>query len=281
MSALTSRDNPIADERRADALSTTDTRATAAAVAALVMAEQYGHSDLSRSTFDYFDAAYRGDLSELLLASLHWIADRQNADGGWSRQSGGPSDLTTSLLVLSAFRMTCVPAADAECEPRLEQYVKKQGGIAAFRRQPIERGKQLGILAACAAAGLLSWKQLPVIRFERAAAPDLLKRLLQQPQFDQNDPVLLAYGLARFHRAMPVNPAVNWLRKASIDRALRLIRERQSPDGAFQQSVLATSSIVTSLASAGYASNSIVRHAVEHLLSSVLPDASWRPLPRD
>lgn len=245
------------------------------------MAEQYGHSDLSHSSFDYFDTAYRGDLSELLLASLHWIADRQNADGGWSRLPAGASDLTTSLLVLSAFRMTCVPAADAEREPRLEQYVKKQGGIAAFRKKEIDRGTKLGILATCAAAGLLSWKQLPVIRFERVAAPALFKRLLQQPQFDQDDPVQLAYGLARFHRAMPINPAVNWLRKASIDRALTLIRSHQSPDGSFQDSVLATSFIVTSLASAGYASNSIVRGAVEHLLSSVLPDASWRALPRD
>ncbi len=246
------------------------------------MAEQYGDSSLAASKAELLDVAYRGDLSELILASLKWIARRQNDDGGFGALPGGPSDLTTSLLVLSAFRLTCVPAKYADQEPRLEQYVRQQGGALALRRAAPDRPLPsrctcCGVLCNAALAGVVSWRQTPLVRFERAASPAWLRKLLSNPQFNPNDPVVLATGLARFHRVKPRNPLLRWVRSASVEHCLGLIRQQQSPNGGFDDSVLTTSYVVMLLASTGRGSHPIVRRGVEFLLTNVHSDASWAP----
>lgn len=254
----------------------TSVRSTAAAVSALVMAEQYGDSSLAAAQAEMLDVAYRGDLSELMLAGMRGLADCQNADGGWGQSPGMPSDLTSSLLALSAFRLTCVPARCADLEPRLEHYVRSQGGAAALKRTVADRSLLLGVLTNAAAAGVVGWRQTPVVRFERAAAPTWARSMLSSPQFDSTNPVMLAGGLARFRQWRPKNPVLRWLRGASVDSCLQLVAAQQSDNGCFRANVLSTSFVVIALASAGKASHSIVRRAVACLLTNVSADADWR-----
>ena len=250
-------------------------RSTAAAVSALVMAEQYGDSSLPAAQAEMLDTAYRGDLSEMVLASMRGLADSQNADGGWGESPGTASDLTSSMLALSAFRLTCVPARCADLEPRLEGYVRQRGGAATLRKQAADRSLLHGVLANCAAAGLVSWRQTPVVRFERAASPRWTRRLVGSPQFDADSPVMLSCGLARFRQLRPANPALRWLRGVSVDSCLAQIAAQQSAAGCFRGSVLRTSFVVIALASAGRASHPIVRRAVTCLLTNVAADACW------
>ncbi|TWT77681.1 Prenyltransferase and squalene oxidase repeat protein [Posidoniimonas polymericola] len=250
-------------------------RSTATAVSALVMAEQYGDSSLAAAQAEMLDVAYRGDLSELMLASMRRLADCQNPDGGWGETPAAPSDLTSSMLALSVFRLTCVPARYADLEPRLEQYIKARKGAAALRRTIEDRSLLLGVLSTCAAAGVGSWKQTPVVRFERAAAPASIRGLLSSPQFDSTNPVMLAGGLARFRQLRPSNPALRWLRGVSVEPCLQLIAAQQSDAGCFRGQVQTTSFVVAALASAGKASHPIVRRAVTCLLTNVGPDATW------
>lgn len=239
------------------------------------MSEQYGDSSLSASQVDLLDLAYRGDLSETVLAGVQWLADRQGEDGGWGAVPGGPSDLVTSLLVYSAFKLTCVPAKHADLEPRLEEYLDRQGGVAAFQRVTEHRDLLFGVLANCAVASIVPWRQTPVVRFERAAGPAWLRRLLGNPPFDRDDPVALAVGLARSLSVKPANRILGWIRLSSVEQCLSLIGEQQSPGGGFHDSTLSTSFVVMALASAGQASHTIVRRAVEFLLSRIQSDASW------
>lgn len=247
---------------------------TAAAVSALVMAEQYGDCSLSAAQPDLLDTAYKGDLSELLIDGVRWLSTQQNPDGGFGSVVGAPSELATSILVLSAFRLTCVPAKNPDLEPLLDAYVRRLGGAQALKKKSLERAYLQGVLTNAALAGVVAWRQTPVVRFERATAPGWLRRLLATPQFDQQDPVLLASGLARFRQVKAPSPFVGWSRRMSIERCLAQIAARQRPDGGFD-SPLATCFVTMALAGAGRASGLVVRRAVEYLLCAVGPNATW------
>ena len=75
----------------------------------------------------------QGDLSELIVESLHWLAQRQNEDGGWGDTEQGRSNIAATLLVQSAFRLTCVPAKYEGLIERADEYLESHGGIAALR----------------------------------------------------------------------------------------------------------------------------------------------------
>lgn len=250
--------------------------ATFAAISALVMAEQHGDSTLGVSQqTDFLNTAYQGDLSELVLSSVCALAEHQNADGGWGPTAGAPSDLATSLLALSAFRLTCVPARRADLEPRLEQYLRGQGGIGALRKSKRHRVFVASVLANCALAGVVEWRKTPPVGIERAAAPHWVRRWLEDPTESHSNPAYLAVGVARAYHVRPLNPLLRWVRHASVGRALEMIARRQAADGGFNESVLDTGFVVMSLAGARRADHRIVRRGVERLLASVHADASW------
>ena len=78
--------------------------ATATAISALVIAHGNGASDAATSVAVSPDRVnlqrlLQGDLSELIVESLHWLAERQNEDGGWSDTERGRSNLAATLLV--------------------------------------------------------------------------------------------------------------------------------------------------------------------------------------
>ncbi len=79
---------------------------TATAISALVLAEQHAGS----ASRDFRpEEVYLGDLSELIVASLHWLAGQQNADGGWGDTDRSQSNIATTILVGAAFRLTGIP----------------------------------------------------------------------------------------------------------------------------------------------------------------------------
>ncbi len=67
--------------------------ATAAAVSALVVAHhrdsQHALRESGAGDGQVIEQVVQGDLSELLLESVHWLARQQNPDGGWGDCEGG------------------------------------------------------------------------------------------------------------------------------------------------------------------------------------------------
>src|SRR4051812_4637826 len=94
--------------------------ATAAAISALVVSHRRDSEDLLRELTSQSDGAQvidqlvQGDLSELLVESLHWLARRQNEDGGWADCEGAESNIAATMLVQAAFRLTGIPAKYAD-----------------------------------------------------------------------------------------------------------------------------------------------------------------------
>ena len=113
--------------------------ATAAAVSALVVAEQH-FDDVPQIGPPMNDswtpgALFRGEFTQLVVQNLRWLAERQNEDGGWPDAEGGRSSLAATLLVEAAYQVTGVPAKASGLLERAEAFVQSAGGVKAFREQ--------------------------------------------------------------------------------------------------------------------------------------------------
>ena len=110
--------------------------ATATAVSALTLAHavrpEERHAKGAANGQINADHIVQGDLSELIVESLHWLAQHQNADGGWGDTDRDRSNPVATMLVQAAFRLTGVPAKYAGLTERAEQFVEAQGDLAGF-----------------------------------------------------------------------------------------------------------------------------------------------------
>ena len=253
--------------------------ATATAVSALLLAEQH---DISFSQLQawkgkqapVFDTAYQGDLSELIVISLHWLAHQQHADGGWGE--GELSDLATTMPVRAAFQITGVPVQYADLVQRADAFILSRGGVAGLKACCDKNRAQIApILANCAMAGSLPWKQVPTLPFELACLPPTLTAWLNLPAERYASPSAVAMGLAKFYQRPPRNPLSRLARRWASGRALAMLNQTPAARGEFLDSIPLTSFVVMSLASMGHAHSPIVRRGVEFLFASLRPDGSW------
>jgi len=255
--------------------------ATATAISALVLAEQGGTSSglpayTPGEEPSRVDEIYRGDLSELIVRSLHWLAEQQNDDGGWGDTDRSLSNIATTMLVQAAFHLTGVPAKTTDLLQRADQYVEKQGGIAALkRRYEGDKTFAVPILANCALADMVAWRKVPALPFELACVPQRWYHHMQLPVVSYAIPALVAIGQAIFYHRRPRNPIVRWIRGLARRRSLAVLEGMQPEGGGFLEATPLTSFVVMSLASIGLSGHRVVRKGVQFLLSSVRTDGSW------
>jgi squalene-hopene/tetraprenyl-beta-curcumene cyclase len=254
--------------------------ATAAAVCAMVIASNDGGFDALDRTSSLENSQLQdmlqGGISELVVESLHWLAERQNEDGGWGDTEHGRSSLAATLLVQSAFRLTGVPARFEGMTDRADEYLESQGGVAALKKiHGRDKSVSAPILASAALAGLVPWRQVPALPFEYLALPQASHCRLQIPVVSYALPVLAAVGLLKFHHDPPRNPITRLARLAARTRVLAQLDRMQPESGGFLESTPLTAFVVLSMASIGMGQHRIVRRGVEFLLSSVRSDASW------
>jgi squalene-hopene/tetraprenyl-beta-curcumene cyclase len=253
--------------------------ATAAAVSALVVAhrrESHSLEEFIKNNDQVAEQVVQGDLSELLLECVHWLARCQNSDGGWGDCIGARSNIAATMMVQAAFRLTGIPARYADLMDVADEYVKSQGGLAGLRRHCNEDRTMLAaILANCALADMVSWRQVPTLQLELACLPKRWKRDLQFFASRYSAPVVLAVGRAKFHHDPPKNPISRLLRRSIWKKSLAILEQLQAADDSFLASVPLSSFVVMSLASVGCQDHNVVRRGIEFLLSSVRADSSW------
>ncbi len=254
--------------------------ATATAISALVLARQDGtNGGLPAYTPgeepSHADEIFRGDLSEQLLHSLHWLAKQQNEDGGWGDTDRRASNIAATMLVQAAFHLTAVPAKYAGLLERANAYVASQGGIAGLRRH--HQGDKTcvaPILANCALADMVPWRKVPAVPFELACLPQKYSRHCR-PAACYAISASVAAGTTRFYHAPPRNPFVRWLRHAAVEPSLQILEARQPDSGGFLETTPLTSFVVMSLVSTGRTEHPVARRGIEFLLAGVRPDGSW------
>ena len=255
--------------------------ATAAAVSALVVSHHQDSDDALREAAtggseSDIEQLVQGDLSELLLESVHWLARRQNEDGGWSDCDGGESDIAATMLVQAAFRLTGIPGKYADLMMRADQFVSAQGGVAGLRRRFGRYKTYLApILANCALADMAPWRQVPTLAFEWLSLPQRWQRDVAAPASRIALPIVMSVGLAKFHNDPPHNPLMRLVRRSLRKKTLAALEALQATDNSFLASPLATAFVVMNLASIGCQEHPIVERGVEFLLASVRADASW------
>ncbi len=253
--------------------------ATATAVSALVLSEQHGSVLGEIGAPAEIDSAYQGDLSELIVGSMHWLARRQHDDGGWNSYEADlaqPSDLFTSMIVRAAFQLTGAPAAYPELGDRMVGYIKKRGGADGLKSTYGSLASATLLARGCSAlAEVVDWKQLPAIPVERATlgvGPSRVEFWMnRQPVL----PAIVAFGIAACSLHRPLNPLTHWRRARACRTAVEWLSDIQSPDGSFGGSVPTTSVVLMSLASVGHNTGPIVRRGVEYLFAQVRGDGSW------
>jgi len=246
--------------------------ATATAISALAIVERSRPTIAGR----FADEPRECALSQLIMASVRWLARRQNADGGWGDTEGSPSNIATTMLVRDAFALTCVPADRPGLLERADAYIKSQGGLRGLRRRyGRDRALAVPILTNSALAGLVSWRRVPSLPFGRAALPAWLRRLLKMPELNDATAALVAVGHARYAHRKPWNPLARFTRRWALDATLAQVAALQPTSGGFLESPPLTSFVVMSLASSGRADHQVVERGVEFLLNTVRPDGSW------
>ena len=246
---------------------------TATAVSALVLAEQHAHS-LGEEYLS--EQLYQGDLSELLVDSIHWLAQQQNDDGGWGDTDKSLSNIATTMLVRAAFHLTGVPVKYADLIERADAYIKAQGGVQGLRRRyGADRTFAAPILANLALAGLTPWKKVSALPFELACLPQSVYRYLNLPVVSYAIPALVAIGQARYYHQKPRNPITRLLRRLAWEPSYQVLEKMQPESGGFLEATPLTSFVVMSLASSGHADSKVVRRGIEFLLASVRGDGSW------
>lgn len=253
--------------------------ATAAALSALVVAQQH-FDDVPQVGPPMNDSwtpgsLYRGEFTQLVVQNLRWLADRQNADGGWAEADGGRSSLAATLLVEAAFQLTGVPAKATGLLERAEDYIKQAGGVAAFRAQAEgDPALAAAVLANCALADLEPWRRVP--SWSSSLTSSLIRRgrkAIEKPEAGVAP--LLASGIAKYRHARPWDPLRRFALRLAQKPALAALEELQGVSGGFIESIPQTSFVVMCLTAAGLHEHPVVRRGVEFLLSTVQSSGGW------
>jgi squalene-hopene/tetraprenyl-beta-curcumene cyclase len=236
---------------------------TATAIAALSLTIQQ-HRDLATH------------LQPLIDGGLRWLAEHQNADGGWGDTVLSNSNISTSMLAYSAFHMTGAVAAFPKVVAAAEAHVFKCGGFEAIRKlYGKDHTFSVPILTQCALAGLIPWTQISPLPFELGWLPHSFFRFIRLPVVSYALPALIAIGQARHFHAPSRNPLMRWLRNAAVKPTLRKLTSIQPESGGFLEATPLTSFVTMSLVSMGLADHSVARLGLKFLIDSVRPDGSW------
>lgn len=246
--------------------------ATATAISALALVERQAPTIAGR----FADEQRECRLSQLIMTSVRWLANRQNPDGGWGDTDKSPSNIATTMVVRAAFALTAVPAVHPCLLERADAYIKAAGGVRGLRRR-FGRDKALAvpILTNLALAGLIPWRKVPPLPFEVACFPERIWKLLRLPVISYAVPALIAIGQAGYFHRKPWNPITRLLRRAAAEKSLQMLAPLQPESGGFLEAAPLTSFVVMSLASIGRVEHPVVRKGLEFLLASVRPDGSW------
>jgi squalene-hopene/tetraprenyl-beta-curcumene cyclase len=238
--------------------------ATAVSALSVVFAESRGNH------------AERPRLQRLIARGLEYLARQQNPDGGWGDTDKSHSNLSTTMLVRTAFFLAGAADRHARLLESAREYVEREGGVRGLRRRyGKDKTFAVPILTNCALAGLVPWREVSALPFELACLPHAMYRLARLPVVSYAIPALVAIGQARYFHQKPLNPIARLVRRLAVGRSLKVLERMQPASGGFLEATPLTSFVVMSLAGIGRTAHPVVRRGVEFLLRSVRDDGSW------
>jgi squalene-hopene/tetraprenyl-beta-curcumene cyclase len=218
-------------------------------------------------------------------AGTKWLADHQNADGGWGDTVKSLSNISTTMLCRAAFKLVGEKGY-ADAVGRVEGYLTDRAGALPERRAAAIRhryGKDhtfsVPILMTCALANLVAWDEVPRLPFELACLPQSWYRFAKMPVVSYALPALIAIGQCIHHHRRSNNPIRNVVRRLARGRTLDVLRRIQPTTGGYLEATPLTSFVVMALASIrrrrSEAEARVIEEGVRFIGNSVRPDGSW------
>ena len=215
--------------------------------------------------------------SALIVRGLRWLAEHQNADGGWGDTTRSKSNISTTALCWAAFGAA---RADEDFRNTIDKAQRWLGERATLPQRIAARyGKDrtfsVPILMTLALAGRIEWRLVPKLPFELAAVSHRLWGLLRLPVVSYALPALIAIGQVIHHHAPTRNPFTRLLRALTKKNTLRVLEAIQPVNGGFLEATPLTSFVTMSLAAMGLREHVVARKGVEFLAASQRTDGSW------
>jgi squalene-hopene/tetraprenyl-beta-curcumene cyclase len=218
-------------------------------------------------------------------AGIKWLAEHQNADGGWGDTVKSFSNISTSMLVRAAFKMTG-EKEHMDTVVRLEEFLTSRAGALPERRAAAIRARygkdhtfSVPILMTCALAKLVKWNEVPRLPFELACLPQSWYRFAKMPVVSYALPALIAIGQCIHHHRRSRNPIRNVVRRLARGRSLNVLRRIQPTTGGYLEATPLTSFVVMALASIrrrrSRSEQEVIEEGVRFIVNSVRPDGSW------
>ena len=251
---------------------------TATAVLALAVVLREGERRLDRALLD--------TCRRLADRGANWLAENQNADGGFGDTVESPANLSTTVLVWAA--LTAAGSHSDQTLAATRDWVTgKAGGLdadalaaAITARYGKDRTFSAPILTACTLAGAVgsdagAWTRVPQLPFELAVCPPQWFKWLRLPVVSYALPALIAIGQVR-HRFRPTrNPLLRLLRSLARQRSLELLRKIQPASGGYLEAVPLTSFVIMSLAASGQVGHPVVSRGLDFLAGTARSDGAW------
>ncbi|MHB9132471.1 MAG: prenyltransferase/squalene oxidase repeat-containing protein [Armatimonadota bacterium] len=236
-------------------------------------------SSSALSTATALSALAVADLAEdeeLIRDGIAWLAQTQNADGGWGDTTDSPSNLATTLLVVSSLRL-CGHQENDQVTSYLQQTAGNtpQELVSAIRTcYGSDRTFAVPILMNCALAGLIPWDGIPELPFELAVLPHRWYRAFRLHVVSYALPALIAIGLLLAER-VPAGAFRRKWRRLFAGTALKKLAAIQPEHGGFLEATPLTSFVAMSLASLYGADYPVAQRCLGFLRQSVRSDGSW------
>ncbi|MHB1461951.1 MAG: prenyltransferase/squalene oxidase repeat-containing protein [Armatimonadota bacterium] len=265
------------------------TKATSQAVEYLLgemQPEGYWKGELSSSALSTAIAVSAMAVSELeahanrITAGVEWLTQTQNSDGGWGDTSDSPSNLSTTLLVIAALRLSKqdIPAASTRANAYIEAHTGSTANEIVKAVTSIygeDRTFAVPILMNCALAGMVPWSSVPSLPFELAVFPQSLFRFLRLHVVSYALPALIAIGITLYHRNPPKSAMSRYIRRAVMPAALAILAKIQPVNGGFLEATPLTGFVAMSLGSVRGAQHPVVNKCLEFICASQRDDGSW------
>ncbi|QEG24218.1 prenyltransferase/squalene oxidase repeat-containing protein [Mariniblastus fucicola] len=212
------------------------------------------------------------ELQQQVDAGISWLVGQQNEDGGFGDTPLSHSNISTAMLAVASLH-ACGKAEQFTAEiERAQAYIDSKGGIAGLRtRYGNDKTFAVPILAHCAMAGILPWREVSALPFEAACVPQRFYNLMQLPVVSYAIPALVAIGQAKFVNDPPWDPVRKTIRRLCVEPSLRVLERMQPESGGFLEAVPLTSFVAMALVKCGRESHPVVEAGVEFLRESFRP----------
>jgi len=238
---------------------------------------------VSISALHFYDASLNA--SEI-SSGIEWLDSNVNNDGGFGDSPGSVSNVSTSLLCYSAVKACSKNDSESSLLLKIGDYLRSQNidvnseqlipAILDFYKT--DRTFSVPILTMCALCGVPgkeAFESIPQLPFELSLLPSSFYRMLNLSVVSYAIPALIAVGIAIFRFKKRKNRLMRWIREASINKSLALLRKIQPQNGGYLEAIPLTAFVCLCLIESGYRDLEVVHDGMNFLKRTQREDGSW------